>query len=167
MRALLVLAVLLSACGSGTSSSGTTTASPDTIEGPPRPWGEMTHEERGAYMARAVVPRMGALFAEYDAERYADLDCSTCHGPDASARGFEMPNPSLLPLSPSGTEGQRHTVDQYPEGVRFMFNRVVPTMRALLGEPEFDPATGEGFTCFDCHPHAAETEGSPTAAGGT
>lgn len=117
-------------------------------------------------MVREVLPRMAALFAEYDRTRYADFDCATCHGGSGPARGYAMPNPDLLPLWPSGTEGQHETVRRYPEGVRFMFNRVVPTMRALLGQPEYDAETHTGLTCFACHPHAEAGAGTNAGAGG-
>jgi hypothetical protein len=106
-------------------------------------------------MTRYVAPAMADLFAAYDGERYAGFGCATCHGPDASARHYEMPNPSLPVLYPTGTVGQMQTVDRYPDGVRFMYNQVTPAMRQLLGAPEFDEATHAGFTCFACHPGAA------------
>lgn len=105
-------------------------------------------------MSREVLPRMTDLFAAYDASRFGDFSCATCHGADARERDYAMPNPSLLPLHPTGSEGQHQTVRDYPEGVRFMYNHVMPTMQALLGAPEFDASTGEGFSCYACHPHA-------------
>lgn len=105
-------------------------------------------------MVREVLPRMSALFAAYDGERYAEFECATCHGEDARERDFAMPNPSILPLHPTGSAGQHQTVRDHPEGVRFMYNQVLPTMQALLGASAFDEATGAGFTCFACHTHA-------------
>ena len=161
IRASAVL-LFLAGCGGGAAagtSAGTTSAAtePAHVEPvpPERPWAELSHDERRAHMARHVVPVMSELFAGYDEERFADLSCATCHGEGAAERGFAMPNPDILPLYPTGTIGQYQAVERYPEGVRFMYSQVVPAMQTLLGAPEFDAATGEGFTCFACHTHAA------------
>jgi hypothetical protein len=145
-------------CGGGVTTStatpATAAASP-ALTPPERPWAELDHEARAQHMRRHVVPAMTELFAAYDPARYGDFGCPTCHGPDAAARGWEMPSPSLPVLYPTGTVGQMQMVDRYPEGVRFMFNRVTPAMRALLGASEYDEATHTGFTCFACHPGAS------------
>lgn len=115
-------------------------------------------DERRAHMARHVVSVMSELFAGYDAERFPDVSCETCHGSGAAERSFAMPNPDLLALYPTGSIGQYRMVSEYPLGVRFMFSEVVPAMRTMLGASEYDAATGEGFSCFACHPHAPEDD---------
>ena len=35
--------------------------------------------------------------------------------------------------------------------VRFMAAEVKPKMAELLNLPEYDPTTGQGFGCFNCH----------------
>jgi hypothetical protein len=100
-----------------------------------------------------VLPTMADLFAEYDAERFANISCKTCHGNDASAVGFHMPN-QLPTLWPSRTPEQRHMVELHPDMVRFMFNRVLPTMTKLLGQPGWNNDDQTGFSCFNCHPRA-------------
>lgn len=157
---LLALALTLAACGassSGASSPRAPATSEPTaapIPGPTRPWGELSQDERRAHMTREVLPRMTELFAAYDPVRYDGFGCATCHGDDARERGYAMPSPSLLPLHPTGSEGQQQMVREHADGVRFMYNRVLPTMQALLGAPAFDENTGEGFSCFACHPRA-------------
>jgi len=153
----LSFAVLLSSCGA-------TSTVPETGGDPPAPphgWASLDHEQRQAWMMEEVLPRMSALFADYDAERYAGFGCASCHGPDARANGFAMPSPSLPALHPTGTPEQRQMAREYPEGVRFMFNRVLPTMQALVGAPDYDEASGEGFSCFSCHPHAGDPGTTP------
>lgn len=152
--ATFAVLVVLGCGGSSGNSETSSVAVHDAIPGPPRPWAELSHEEHGAYMAREVLPRMSALFSAYDGERYAEFECVTCHGADARERNFAMPNPSILPLHPTGSAGQHQTVRDHPEGVRFMYNQVLPTMQALLGASAFNEATGEGFTCYACHTHA-------------
>jgi hypothetical protein len=164
-----VVAVLFVSCGGssdgppdepGASTGGEVTSSgvrprePHEIPRAPGVWEEMSQDEKGRFMAEAVVPYMRELFREYDPEAYASFGCATCHGPDMSARGFAMPSTGLLALHPSGSDEQRAVVAEQPRMTRFMFNHVVPAMRTMLGQPELDPATGEGFSCYTCHPHA-------------
>ncbi|MDQ3034039.1 MAG: hypothetical protein M3Y87_16610 [Myxococcota bacterium] len=161
-RTLAIIALTaLTTLGCGGSSASPATASHTSegvaeIPGPPRPWPALSRAERAQHMSAQVLPRMRELFAAYDGERYADFDCTTCHGDDARERGFAMPSPSLLPLHPTGSEGQHQTVRDHPEGVRFMYGRVLPMMQSLLAAPPFDETTREGFTCYACHPHAAD-----------
>lgn len=158
---VLSLTLALTACGASSSGASGAAEPADAHHEPTppeRPWAELSMDERRAHMARHVVPVMGELFAEYDAERFADLSCATCHGEGGAARGFAMPNPDLLPLYPTGSIGQYQMVERYPTGVQFMFTRVVPAMRTMLGAPEYDAATHTGFSCFACHPHAPEDD---------
>ena len=41
----------------------------------------MTKDEEVAFMKKNVVPEMGPVFKAYDAKRYAEFSCKTCHGP--------------------------------------------------------------------------------------
>jgi len=121
-------------------------------------WAEMSREDKRNYMSEAVMPRMAELFEEYDSERFAGFSCDGCHGEDMRSREFAMPNPGILALSATGTPEQQQMVQEHPEMVRFMFNRVLPTMQQLLGAPDYDEATGDGFTCFACHTRAGSSE---------
>jgi hypothetical protein len=126
----------------------------------------MGYDERKQYMMRTVRPTMARLFRAYDPVEFAEFSCSTCHGEDAHARRHEMP--SVLPtLWPTGSIQQKRTVDRHPRTVKFMFNEVRPAMRDLLGLEDFDPETGTGFGCFNCHPNGAapdEPAAEPAAA---
>lgn len=159
-----LLALSLVGCGGASAeahaptSSAAATSEAEALVGPPAPWPELSTDARRAHMAAHVSPAMGALFREWDATRFDDFGCATCHGTDARERSFAMPNHALPALYPSGSIGQRQTVDRFPDGARFMFNRVMPAMQTLLGAAPYDTATGEGFTCFACHPHAADSD---------
>ena len=118
------------------------------------PWEEMSHEDQGAWMAQEVMPRLGPMFEQYDPERYAGFTCQGCHGASAQERGFEMPNPDIMALHPTGTPEQQQMVQDHPEMVRFMFTKVLPTMQTLLGASPYDEATQTGFSCYACHPSA-------------
>lgn len=110
-------------------------------------------------MVQHVLPRASDLFTSWDAGRYGEtFSCATCHGEDAQARAFAMPNPALPVLYPTGTVGQEEVLAQYTEACTFMYSRLVPSMQAMLAAETFDPATGRGFTCFSCHPRAADDD---------
>ncbi len=162
----VVCACLLAlACGGGSSNTeGAENAG--TIEGPPKPWADMDGSERRRYMADRVLPTMAELFTAYDPERFADFSCMTCHGDNAGAVAFHMPN-RLPVLWPSGTPEQRRMVELQPDMARFMFNRVLPTMTQLLGQPAWNNEDKTGFSCFNCHPHAEPEVTTPTAASPT
>ncbi len=103
-----------------------------------------------AYMKTAVMPKMGALFHDYDAKKYSEPKCGLCHGPGAKEGKFKMPNPALpkLVVSP---EGFKKLAEQHPQVFDFMAKQVVPTMASLLGEEPYDPKTQKGFGCLGCH----------------
>ena len=61
-----------------------------------------------------------------------------------------MPN-GLAPLSHDDIGA---TFASSEPGAVFMTQTVWPRMAALVGEPQFDPATNEGFRCYDCHAEA-------------
>jgi hypothetical protein len=158
---LLALFALLTACGGAaarTTTTTTTTTTTSTLTPPPRPWAEMDHDARQQHMVRHVLPTATDLFTEWDADRYADFSCGTCHGADASARAFAMPNPSLITLYATGTIGQQRVLAEHTEACTFMYSRLVPAMQTLLGAAEYDPTTHEGFTCFSCHPRGGEDD---------
>ena len=67
------------------------------------PWKQMTKQQRGRYMKQVVTPKMQALFQAHDAKHYTKFGCATCHGKDAKAKGFEMPNPDLPKLPAPAT----------------------------------------------------------------
>ncbi|MEZ4267939.1 MAG: hypothetical protein R3F39_16315 [Myxococcota bacterium] len=172
MRPIHFLALCLSvatlatlpACG-GSASQTVDEADPAKIAGPPKPWDEMEHAEKADYMRDRVVPVMKPLFVAFNPKAYAEFTCKTCHGPDAREREFKMPNPHNEMLYPTGSPEQLKTVAEHPEEVRFMFQKVVPTMQALLGLEDFDEVRGTGFTCYFCHP-AGQVAAPVVAPGG-
>jgi hypothetical protein len=166
-RRLLTLVLLTCACGGppATPPDDDTAGGEDTVPSPPTPWAQMSLDDRRSWMMNEVVSRMSAHFQEFDGERYSGFGCATCHGPNAEERNFDMPSPALPALYPTGTPQQQQMVREYPEMVRFMFQRVLPTMQTLLGAPDFNQETGEGFSCYACHPHAGDEGTTPIRLG--
>jgi len=145
MRWTLGLALLLAGCG-GNDTDGSTAGSDDSgadttaLDCNAATW----EDDRGeAYMTHCVVPEMGALFQDFDADAYGDFSCTNCHGDDLGGGTYSMP--SAPPIS---VRQQDPTSAIY----QFMNGTVVPEMAALLGREPYDPSTGQGdFSCHDCH----------------
>ena len=123
----------------------------------PKLWANMNAKEHYAYMEGTVLPAMKTIFETYDPKRYAKMDCGTCHGADAKAREFKMPNPELPKLSGVGDFAAARK--QYPGAVEFMMLSVESTMASLLQEPVYNAKTHKGFGCFRCHTHADGAHG--------
>lgn len=136
------------ATGGGTDEGG--------IPSPPTPWADMSFDERKSWMALEVTPRFEPLFAEHDGERFAGFSCEGCHGETGQERNYEMPNPDIMTLYATGSQEQIDMVNDMRPMVNFMFRTVVPTMKQLIGAPDYDEATGEGFSCYYCHPNGGE-----------
>ena len=122
---------------------------PVVPEGASKTWPEMNDKERAEHMGAVVLPRMKALFQEFDGERFADFSCGTCHGPGAEDGSFEMPNPGLPHLDPSGVFKKHRKAT--PEIADFMWKEVEPEMAKLLGLPRYSFVKKTGFGCGDCH----------------
>ena len=78
------------------------------------------------------------------------MNCVTCHGDSATEGSFKMPNPKL-PKLPSSPDGFKKLAAERPAVMEFMKSEVKPKMAALLGKPEYNPATKSGFGCMECH----------------
>lgn len=170
---LFSMVALASACGSAAATPETTTPAatpaadttatpaaasdvpppPANVEGPPQAWATMTGEQKGHWMAEHVMPTMQPLFQAYDATRYADFSCATCHGPNARETHFAMPTPAIAVLpGPTSSEWPAY-MGAHQRMIQFMGGTVEHTMAALVGEAPYDPATQAGFGCYECHTH--------------
>lgn len=114
------------------------------INPPAQPWRRMSHEEREWDMVGRFHPVMRELFQNYDAERWADFECVTCHGEDADERNYEMPSPQMMPLPPPNTRAYQAAARTQPELTAYMEETVVPAMQTMLGF--------RGAQCAICHP---------------
>jgi hypothetical protein len=135
--------------GAGAASGGTTAAGPPPPPGPGE-WDKWSKDQKLEYMKAAVMPKMGALFHDFDSTKYAQTKCVLCHGSGVKNGTFTMPN-AELPKLPTGPGEFMKVREKAPKMFDFMVHEVEPTMAALVGEKPFDPKTKTGFSCFECH----------------
>ena len=147
--------VFLAACGGGNAennnaktTSPIASASAETPQNPPPPadaWSDsMSKDQQAAFMKAKVVPAMGPIFQAYDAKKYGDFSCKTCHGP-----AYKVPKDYLPHLT--FKDGKIKEVGEHPEMGKFMMEKVTPAMVQAMGAHPFDPQTHQGFGCNGCH----------------
>lgn len=112
-------------------------------------WAGMTRVQKLEHMKTVVMPKMKEVFVAFDAKEFGNMKCPTCHGDGAKNQTFKMPNAKLPKLS--YTDGFKKHMDAHPEDTRFMMEKVVPEMAALLGMQPYDPKTQKGLGCAACH----------------
>jgi hypothetical protein len=141
-----------------------TTAETGGLGAPKIPWKDKTHAQRLEYMGLFVLDKMGALFAEWRPDDYAEKGawrCQTCHGEnfDKPPVSFHMPRVAyrLDAKDPFG-----NAMMYKADAAQFMRDKVVPAMADLLSEEPIayqgstvGSATGT-FGCFRCHPKTGE-----------
>jgi cytochrome c551/c552 len=120
-------------------------AAPAPVEAPAT-WSEaLTRDQKVAFMKTHVVPKMGPIFQAANAERYKEFGCKTCHGPE-----FKDHPPEFLPALEI-KDGKMTAMTEKPEIAKFMMEKVVPEMAAIMGMQPYDPETKTGFGCGACH----------------
>ena len=147
---LVAAAGLAAGCGGGAAGDGAAGGEHATPTTAAKSFDSLTHDERVDLMKHVVLPAMKTEFTAWEGEEFAAMNCATCHGAGAKDKTFEMPNPKL-PKLPADAEGWKKLEAEEADAVKFMRETVVPKMAAMLGEQPYDPATGKGFGCFECH----------------
>ncbi len=128
----MLIAIAL-ACGPTANTSKTTPAPPPRTDR----WSKLGFEDRHSVMTFTVLPNMARTWRDFQKTPSPEMTCRTCHGKDAEANDYKMPNPSLPHIDPAHP----------PPGpmTEFMKTRMVPDMINLLG------ASAEHFGCNTCH----------------
>ena len=136
-----------SAASSTTAATTTTaSASASAAEAPlPTVWSAtMPKEQQIAFMKKNIDPKMGPIFKEHDAKKYANFDCKTCHGPE-----YKAPKDFLPHLTFKG--GTLTCFKEKPEVSKWMMEKVSGPMADAMGLPHYDEKTHQGFGCGGCH----------------
>ena len=146
LETLQLLALAMTACGAPrapaaagpapTNAAATGARGATTRQREPDEWAPLSWEERHDLMTWSLLPAMMPVIKQTFATADPELNCRTCHGANAEAVAYAMPN-GLPPLDP------RHM----PSGkvADAMRRDVTPLLSEILGKPE---------TCFSCHPSA-------------
>lgn len=144
VRHCLSASLVLLAAGCGGSRSGDAQS---PASGAEVPFDDRSPSEQREYMQAVVLPAMTKIFkASPEPDHFPEVNCVTCHGPGAKSGDFDMPSPHLPRFA-----SVEAAMKEEPEMARYMAEVVVPEMAKLIHEEPFDPATGKGFGCFDCH----------------
>jgi hypothetical protein len=112
-------------------------------------WPEMSIEQKKAHMAEVVLPRAAEVFRDWQPERFAQVNCTLCHGQGAETGSFKMPTDHLPRLSGDALLGPEF--EKYPDTTRLKLDRLVPMMSKALGLKSFSIITRTGFGCYSCH----------------
>ena len=141
---VIVLAFLVTSSGCNPKSTKL-----DPMEGIQVEWADMDISQRKGHMAQVILPIAASVFQTWRLERYAEVNCTLCHGPGFQAENFHMPTTHLPRLSGDlllGTEFRSQ-----PETTRLKLNRLVPEMAEALDKQPFSIITRRGFGCYSCH----------------
>ena len=165
----LALFTLALSAGAALAADAGAPAAPAAAAAPAKKidWETMKFEERKKYMKSTVLPKMKAVFQEFDAKDFKKFSCETCHGKKATETNFKMPNPELPKLpQPTDRAGFMAIQQKKPEVVKFMGTKVKPTMAELLNLPEWTPQNPTGFGCYQCHTKEGGEKGAAAPAPG-
>src|SRR5439155_15911662 len=81
MRLTIVVAAL--SLGALAAACGGATVGPTAPGEKQMAWKDMNKDQRKQYMRKVVFPKMAQDFASFDAKKYGDMTCETCHGDGA------------------------------------------------------------------------------------
>ncbi len=135
-----MIALLLAACGGhvpAPEESGRQRSARAT-------WPKLAWEDRHELMTFTVLPNMAQTWQAFSKTDAPTLTCRTCHGANAEAGHYAMPNPNLAKLDPRHPTSKTSTDANEARWTTFMTDEVVPQMTALLDAPP-------SFGCFACH----------------
>lgn len=114
-------------------------------------WRYLSFEQRHSQMTFLVHPTMMEHFQAFYKTSTPEITCASCHGENAEAAGYNLSNSKLKALKPSRVRTLYKTGATLSPEQLFKRDDITPTMARLMGVPQYDPATGLGFSCFGCH----------------
>ena len=132
------------ATGSGSGSAGSGSAEENTGA---FDFDKLSQEDKMKFMRTKMVPAMKVTFQAFDAKKYANFGCKTCHGKDPQKTKYKMPNPELPPLDFKLLEQGK----QKPNVAEWMSKTVKPQVAQILERPQMSKEHPDGFGCLECH----------------
>jgi hypothetical protein len=119
-----------------------------------KPWQKMNYSEKEWYMVGKVHPVMRQVFQTFNAKKYEGekFECVPCHGENPEERKYKMPSDHLSKVPAFGSADWKAMENS--RVFKFMSKSVTPSMGKLIGEEPWNPETGEGYSCWGCHPKA-------------
>jgi len=119
-----------------------------------KPWDDMGYEEKEWYMIGKVHPVMRQVFQTFNAKKYEGekFECVPCHGEQPEKRKYKMPSDHLSPVPAFGSAEWKEMENS--RIFKFMNLRVTPAMGQVIGKEAWNHETGEGYSCWGCHPKA-------------
>ncbi len=115
-------------------------------------WLHLSFEKRHERMTFVVHPTLAERYQEFYATPEPRLTCRTCHGADGEARRYQIAYTPIDDLDPERVRRLYLPGVELSAEQRFKRDIVTPLMARLLGVAAYDPASGQGFSCFGCHP---------------
>jgi hypothetical protein len=108
---------------------------------------DMPTKDKATFMKKKVMPAMSKTFQAFNAEKYANFGCKTCHGPDMKPK----PSAFLPELHIKDGKLVEAADPKNADILKFMGEHVSPEMADIFGKPHYDPKTQQGFGCGGCH----------------
>lgn len=119
-------------------------------------WRHLSFEQRHSQMTFAVHPTLARRYQEFYGTEAPTLTCRSCHGEDAERVRYQIAYTPIEDLKPSRVR-LLYLPDAEPsDEQRFKRDVITPLMADLLDVPAYDALTGNGFSCFGCHPRERE-----------
>ena len=119
-------------------------------------WRYLSLERRHSQMTFLLHPTMMEHLQAFYKTPIPELTCASCHGENAEAAGYNLSNSKLKALKPSRVRALYEAGATLSPEQLFKRDDITPTMARLMGVPQYNPATGLGFSCFGCHRRADE-----------
>ena len=114
-------------------------------------WRYLSFERRHSQMTFLIHPTMMEHFQAFYKTPTPEITCASCHGENAEMAGYNLSNSDLKALKPSRVQALYATGATLSPEQLFKRDDITRTMARLMGVPQYDPATGLGFSCFGCH----------------
>lgn len=119
-------------------------------------WRFLPFEERHSEMTFLVHPTLMERWQAFYRTDAPMLRCVSCHGENAERDRYQIAKTPIDDLKPSRVRALYVPGAKLSAEQKFKRDEITPLMARLLGVPQYDPATGLGFSCFGCHPREAE-----------